>query len=388
MSHKRHFTRSLGAAPGRLHFAVHSHHLWPDVTFEAQQQAWLDAATLADAKWTRVLDEVLPRVQQRIARVLSWPDPAGIAVAPNTHELFVRIATSLQVDRPLRVLSTDGEFHSFERQARRWEEIDLARVERVPTEPFHTLPQRLGAAAERGHHDLLYLSQVFFDSGFAISDLEEIVEAVPDPDTLVLIDGYHGFMALPVDLGCLAQRIFYLAGGYKYAMAGEGICFACCPPEYVLRPVDTGWFATFGTLDKGLAEGRLAWSLDGYRLMGATFDPTGLYRMDAALGLLEELEITVADIHDHVLALQEAFLEGLDHLAVEGLGADTLIPPRGTPRGHFLTFRTPLASFLQQALMGLDVITDRRGDRLRVGFGLYHDAEDVAELLDRLGRLA
>ena len=47
-SYAEHFSRFLGAVPGRLHAAAHSHHPWPDVTFDAQQQAWLDAARLAD----------------------------------------------------------------------------------------------------------------------------------------------------------------------------------------------------------------------------------------------------------------------------------------------------------------------------------------------------
>ena len=49
--------------------------------------------------------------------------------------------------------------------------------------------------------------------------------------TVVAIDGYHGFMAVPTDLSRIAGRAFYLAGGYKYAMAGEGVCFLHCPPE-------------------------------------------------------------------------------------------------------------------------------------------------------------
>ena len=48
-----------------------------------------------------------------------------------------------------------------------------------------------------------------------------------------MIDGYHGFMALPTDFAAIAGRAFYLAGGYKYAMAGEGVCFMHCPPGYV-----------------------------------------------------------------------------------------------------------------------------------------------------------
>ena len=70
MSYKEHFRRFLEAAPGRLHFAAHSHHLWPDVTFEAQARCWLDAARLADRKWDLIFAEVYPGAQRRVARVV------------------------------------------------------------------------------------------------------------------------------------------------------------------------------------------------------------------------------------------------------------------------------------------------------------------------------
>lgn len=54
MSHKSLFSRALSAVPERLHFAAHSHHLWPDASFEAQQQAWVDANLHADHKWDLV----------------------------------------------------------------------------------------------------------------------------------------------------------------------------------------------------------------------------------------------------------------------------------------------------------------------------------------------
>ena len=46
MSFKALFSRALSLAPERLHFAAHSHHLWPDASFEAQQQAWLEVGVL------------------------------------------------------------------------------------------------------------------------------------------------------------------------------------------------------------------------------------------------------------------------------------------------------------------------------------------------------
>ena len=55
VSFKPLFSRSLSVDPGRLHFAAHSHHLWPDASFEGQLACWEDAATLADAKWDKVI---------------------------------------------------------------------------------------------------------------------------------------------------------------------------------------------------------------------------------------------------------------------------------------------------------------------------------------------
>ena len=43
MSFKPLFALSLAADPERLHFAAHSHHLWPDASFAGQREAWEDA---------------------------------------------------------------------------------------------------------------------------------------------------------------------------------------------------------------------------------------------------------------------------------------------------------------------------------------------------------
>jgi hypothetical protein len=92
------------------------------------------------------------------------------------------------------------------------------------------------------------VSQVFYASGATSGSVEDLAAAVPDDGTFVVIDGYHGFMARPTDLSKVAARIFFTAGGYKYDMAGEGVCFLHCPPGYGSRPRDTGWFAEFVAL--------------------------------------------------------------------------------------------------------------------------------------------
>ena len=76
------YSRFFAAAPGRLHFAAHSHHPWPDVTRDAQIEAWDDAARLADLKWDRVFGEVATEAQGHIARALDLPAASQVALRP------------------------------------------------------------------------------------------------------------------------------------------------------------------------------------------------------------------------------------------------------------------------------------------------------------------
>lgn len=370
MNLKPGFSRFLGARPGRLHFAAHSHHPWPDVSFDAHRTAWLDAARMMDDKWDHVFGAVIPETAGRLASVLGLADPATITFGPNTHGFLTRIFSCLEP--PVRLLTTDAEFHSFNRQSRRWEEAGLAIVDRVPAEPFDTFAERFTREMRAGAHDLVYLSQVFYDSGFVVPDLDQIVASAPENRTFIVIDGYHGFMALPTHLGAIQDRVFYIAGGYKYAMAGEGACFLHCPSGYGPRPVDTGWYAGFGQLETGVGD-VVSYSGDGSRFAGATYDPSGLYRLSAVLDWLETEGATPAAIHDHAASLQRRFLD----LAPD---VGELVPPPPHPRGNFLTFRTPRAAEVYHRLHALGVITDHRGDRLRIGFGVYHDEEDVDRL--------
>lgn len=386
MSWKASFSHFLDADPGRLHAAAHSHHPWPDAGLEAQQRAWLDAAELQDGKWARVLGEVLPEARGHVARRLQLSDPSTVCFAPSTHDLLMRLISCLAT--PARVLTTDAEFHSFARQCRRLEEAGLVVADRVAAEPFLDFPERFAKAAGNGGHDLVFFSQVHFNSGYVTPDLAALVDSVPSPETLVVIDGYHGFMALPTDLALLEGRAFYLAGGYKYAMAGEGACFLHCPPGYAARPVDTGWCAEFGDLAAPPGPGLVGYPTDGSRFLGATFDPTGIYRFNAAQRFVDKVGLDVASIHDHVARLQRIFLDRLDDLGIPELGRATLVPPDGTERGNFLTFRSDGAGDLFEHLLRRGVVTDYRGDRLRIGFGIYHDETDIEELSRRLLEVA
>ena len=376
MSFKPLFSKSLSTAPGRLHFAAHSHHLWPDASFEGQVECWNDAARLADHKWDRVMGEVWSEAQSHVAGELGTGDPAAIVFSANTHDLLIRLAAACPPRRsgPLRVLMSDGEFHSARRQMARWVESGDIALTLVAAEPFADFSTRFLAAAASGDHDLILVSHVLFGSGRVFGEAAALAALARPDGPWVAIDGYHAFMAIeaPVD-PAIAASVFYLGGGYKYAMAGEGMGFMHCPPGFGPRPPLTGWFAEFDDLT--LPPGMVGYAKDAMRFMGATFDPSALYRFNAIQRMMRDNGLTTGRVTARIATLQ-AYL--LDVIAGTALGcAELLNPLDGGPHARFLAFRSPEAQRWCAELEARGCVTDVRGDVLRIGFGLYHDEEDV-----------
>jgi len=402
-SYKHLFARSLAAAPDRLHMAAHSHHLWPDASWLGQQAAWEDAARLADRKWDRVMGEIWPAAQAHVADELCLPDPSTVVFAGNTHDLLLRIVSAMP-RRPLCILTSDGEFHSFRRQLARWEEASVVEVTRVAVENPSTVraelvealsvsseeeiaafrqaqcersfETRFLAAARTGDHDLIFVSQMMFGTGTPFTAWRELADLARPDGPWVVVDGYHGFMAVETDLSAVADKVFYTAGGYKYAMAGEGCAFLHCPPGFGPRPEITGWYAEFD--DLSLPPGMVGYAPDAMRFMGATFDPSGLYRFVAVRDMLAREGLTTAAISAHVDGLRQRLLAGLEDTPLaqaQHINADT------RPSARFVALRSPKSAAWQAELLAHDAIVDVRGDVLRIGLGLYHDARDIDRLL-------
>jgi selenocysteine lyase/cysteine desulfurase len=387
LSFKDLFSRSLGADPGRLHFASHSHHLWPDASFDGQVEAWNDAALLVDRKWDKVMEEVWPEAQAHVARELGAGRPDAIVFSSNTHDFLIRLVTAAprKGAGPLRVLTTDGEFHSARRQFARWQEEGWIALGRVAAEPFDSFSERFLKCAQSGEHDLIFVSQLLFGSGRVFDRVAELAALGRPEGPWVVVDGYHAFMALDRPFGEEAARTaFYLGGGYKYAMAGEGCAFLHAPPGFGPRPPVTGWFAEFE--DLSLPPGSVGYARDASRFLGATFDPSGLYRFNAVQRMLAEQGLTTARINAHVEALQRQLLAGIGGTALGG--AELLNPLDGSGHARFLAFRSPEAQRWYAELKAQNCITDVRGDVLRIGFGIYQDESDVARLVALIGGLA
>jgi selenocysteine lyase/cysteine desulfurase len=315
-----------------------------------------------------------------VAEELGLLSPSSIVFASNTHDLLVRLVSAWP-RRPVRVLSTDAEFHAFRRQAERWVESGQIALERVSSEA-EEFADKLLERARSGDFDLVFVSQVFFGTGRAFPRLQELA-ALGSPDgPWIAIDGYHGFMATPTDLGPAADRAFYLAGGYKYAMAGEGAAFMHAPAGYAPRPGVTGWFAEFGTLTGSPSS--VQYPEDASRFLGSTFDPSGLYRLNAVFRMLASEGLDTAAVSAHVERLKSALLERIEAGAAGRLASATLMnPPAAGGQARFLALRHPQAALWASVLNEAGVTVDVRGHVLRIGLGLYHDLEDVERFCAR-----
>lgn len=386
---KQYYSRFLKGHEGKLHFSAHSHHFWPDVTREAQLAYWDDCAILSDEKWGKILSETIPKTQKHIANLLHLKHPEQIVLAPNTHELSTRLLSLFLGKTELRVLTTSNEFHSWRRQILRLMELPQVQVTQVDASEFPL--QRKGFLAEMEaqlslHYDVVFLSQVFFDSGAALTDeeIERLVNAA-SKSTLFVVDGYHGFAALPTNLSKLEGRIFYLGGGYKYGQGGEGIGFMVVP-KGDWRPAYTGWYADHAHLSK-VPGAQVGYPSDGMAFMGATQDPSGFYRFNAVWDLFESEGVSLKEIHEYVVNLQRLFIKELPHQFLEKWALKPLYLEGLEWHGHFLTYEAESiekAEKCQAELKEAHIMIDRRGSRLRFGFGLYLDESTILRCLEKL----
>ena len=186
----------------------------------------------------------------------------GIALAPNTHELVVRLLSALPLRTRPRLVTTDGEFHTIRRQLDRLAEEGLERRTRAGTSA-----RDARAATRRAVDDrtaLVLVSTVFFDTGRIARGLSEVAARCRHHGAGLLVDAYHALNVVPLSLAEEGLGdAFVVGGGYKYCQLGEGNCFLRIPPDSDLRPVITGWFSEFTALRTGST--RSGWPTAGRR---------------------------------------------------------------------------------------------------------------------------
>lgn len=369
----------------RLLLTGHSHQAWPDVGFEGQQQAWLDAAALVDDKWDEAFRQA-DRVRAGFRGLLD--DPQGdIALGPNTHDLIVRLLSALPLRRRPRLVTSDGEFHTIRRQLDRLAEEGLE-VIRVASEPAGTLAERLAGVVD-DRTASVFVSAVLYESGHIVPNLGDLLVSCQQFGVELLVDAYHALNVVPFSLR--EQRLeaaYVTGGGYKYCQLGEGNCFLRIPRDCQLRPVITGWFSEFGTLATAPSASRVPYGAGPLRFAGATYDPTSHYRAAAVWDFFTSAQLTptlLREVSQHQVAL---LVRRFDELELD----PHVVRREGTVPlsqiGGFLALRAPHADDLCRRLRARGVWTDARGDALRLGPAPYLSDRQLEDAVAVLGEVA
>jgi kynureninase len=364
----KHYTRFRVGE--RILLTGHSHQAWPDVAFDAQQQAWLDAAELVDDVWDRAFEKA-NEVRRGFARLLD-DSPDRIALAPNTHELVVRFLSALPLRKRPQLITTDNEFHTIRRQLDRlaYEGIEVIKV---PALPASTLGERLAVSVDDRTAAVL-VSAVLYTNAHIVPNLRTALDACERVGAELLVDAYHALNVVPFSLikeGL--QRCYVVGGGYKYCQLGPGNAFLRFPEDCNLQPVITGWFSEFTDLSRSPREGRIVYGPGPARFAGATYDFTSHYRAAAVFKFFEDQKLTpesLRELNQH----QTAILAG---------------GTKNAAIGGFLAIPLPRAAKTQKVLRKQNIWTDYRGDTLRLGPAPYLTDEqlnEAAAALDALRR--
>jgi selenocysteine lyase/cysteine desulfurase len=369
--------REYGAflRPGRILLTGHSHQAWPDAARAALAASFDDAAEHVDDKWRRAVFPLRDRVARRVLARLGFDPADPLAFGGSTHELAFRLLSALPLSAETHVVATTGEFHSLFRQLVRLGEAGV-RVTWVDAADRATLAERLCEAARPGVA-CVAVSAVLFEDAHVVRGLGEVVARAAEAGALPLVDAYHAYNVVPLDYGPAKESAFVVAGGYKYAAFGEGVCWLRAPRDSALRPLYTGWYADFEALERPRSRAPVGYGPGGDRFAGSTFDPAGLYRAAAALDLFDRFGLDVPalralSLHQTGLVLAAARAHPL---ARDGR-LEVATPAEPERRGGFVALRTPHARAAAERLRAEGVYVDARGDLLRLGPAPYlRDAE-------------
>jgi kynureninase len=366
----------------RLLLTGHSHQAWPDVAFEGQVEAWNVAATLVDEKWDRA-EEKAGRVRRGYGRLLDVPEEE-IALGQNTHELVTRFLSALPLgDRP-RLVTTDGEFHTLRRQMDRLAEERFLEIVKVGALPAATLAERLAASVDNRTAAVL-ASSVLFANAHIVPGLHSLLAACRRAGAELLVDAYHQVNVLPLSLprDGLADA-FVVGGGYKYCQLGEGNAFLRVPPgRERLRPVLTGWYSEFARLTQRTA-GEVPYGAGPARWAGATYDPVSHYRASRVFDFFEEQGLTpevLREVSRRQVGLLADVFDALDP-DPRVIARDRSVPLEGI--GGFLALQSPRAAEIAEGLRARGVLTDHRGDLLRLGPAPYLSDSQLRAAMDAL----
>ena len=365
----------------RLLFTGHSHQAWPDVAFEGIQEYMRIVADRVDTKWEIGFEKT--EIMRNYLRDF-YDDPDGYYCREqNTHVLLVSWLSCFDLKNKPKIITTKGEFYSMSRQLKRLDEeyLDI-------TEVSHESDQALLDGIKQELDDktsAVMISRIYFETAEINTKVSEIAAACRKAGVPLMIDDYHGTNVVPLSVRNEGlEDCFILIGGYKYLQWGEANCFLRFPKSFDLRPVITGWFASFETLDEPQSDGPIQFDDGDQRFATATYDPISQFRAAEVVNFFRKQGLTPKVLHQQyksqVNYLSDLFEESnKKEFRIERSHSRPI-----EETGGFLSLKSPHARTLRSNLLEKGIFTDARDQILRLGPAPYTTSKQCEEVINEL----
>ena len=345
--YKKYYNFFLKANRGIQHYSLGLHHYRSD----AARLAFLDYGE-ASVCYTDGHNKI-SETQKLVAYYLKLTDPTQLFFSSSARESIYELLRSFDPEKELSILTSDSELYNFKELSQFLNQSWSSNIDQVRTLPFDNFEERFIEKIKCNSYDIIFISQVFFNSGMVLKNLTAIVEAVTDNKTMIIIDGQHAFMTFPTDLTAIEKRVFYLTHLQERTELEAGCSFLHVPKDFV------------GSNEKF-----------NYSRHGTTINFSSLCRLNATLNLFYKENIFVENIYLHIQKLQENFRDHLLLIDHPFLTEKNILSIDYRYHGAFLTFAMPStehAKKLHDELCSKGIWTDYSFARLRFTFGLYQE---------------
>lgn len=368
----------------RILLTGHSHQAWPDAAYEGIREAWKDAAQFVDDKWEKAFHKS-DRVRQGFAELIDGK-AQNIALASNTHDLFIKFLSALDLKNRKKIITTDSEFYTVRRQLDRLDK-EFFEIVNVPSEPYDSLAERVALFVD-DKTAAVVISKVFYNNSKIVNNLSIIDAACAKYGARLIIDTYHALNAIPFSI--IEEKLpysFVMGGGYKYCQLGEGNCFMLIPDDVDFRPAITGWFSEFGMISATKKPGQINYGNNHWQFAGSTYDPISHYRATSVLDFFRDMQYTPNK-------LREISLHQILHLATEfdkaNMPKDIIDRRRDIALdeyGGFIVFYTKHAAIITSELRKRNIYVDYRGENLRFGPAPYLSSRQLSDSIIALNEI-
>jgi len=320
---------------------------------------WVERSESARASFARLVDA----------------QPDDVAVTTSVSAGVSALASAIDFEARQRVVISDFEFPTigqiWHAQQARGAEVTIVRADgpEIPLERFEE------AIDERTA--IVSVTAVCYRNGARLP-VEEIARIAHERGALVVLDAYQAAGTYPLDVESLGVDVL-AAGVLKYLLASAGLAFMWVRPGLAERllPTQTGWFADRDIFEMDHTDYSPA--PNARRFQSGTPPIPAIYGGIAGMELMQE--IGIADTRDHVLALTDRLIEGVD-----ALGGIVPTPRVHEHRGALVCIASTDAPALVATLETEGIVTSERDGNLRVSPHAYNTEEDIDAVLAALAR--